>query len=144
MESLSPILDRRIGDDNAGAFDIAFLRCVPNMAVLTPSDEDECRKALSTAFGRDHPVAVRYPRGAGIGKPGQATLETLRWGRGESRLQARAQPAPPAVGRRIAILAFGTLLYAGHDWMNPALARRSMELMATEVMPRVNHMIGAS
>ena len=100
------------GATHAGAYDIAYLRCVPNMAVLTPSDEDECRKALSTAFGRDHPVAVRYPRGAGIGQPVQATLDTLPWGRGELRRQASAQPAG---GRRIAILAFGTLLH-------PALA----------------------
>jgi 1-deoxy-D-xylulose-5-phosphate synthase len=100
------------GATHAGAYDIAYLRCVPNMAVLTPSDEDECRKALSTAFGRDHPVAVRYPRGAGIGQPVQATLDTLPWGRGELRRQASPQPAG---GRRIAILAFGTLLH-------PALA----------------------
>jgi 1-deoxy-D-xylulose-5-phosphate synthase len=110
-------LDRAglVGADGAthcGAYDIAFLRCIPNMGVLTPSDEDECRKALSTAFGRDHPVAVRYPRGAGIGKPVAAGLATLPWGQGEIRRQASL---PPGNGRRIAILAFGTVLH-------PALA----------------------
>ena len=75
------------------------------MAVLAPSDEDQCRKALTTAFRRDHPVAVRYPRGAGVGALPQAGLDELPWGRGEVR----------RVGRGVAILAFGTLLH-------PALA----------------------
>ncbi len=106
-------LDRAgiVGADGAthcGAFDIAYLRCVPNMGVLTPADENECRMALSTAFQRDHPVAVRYPRGAGVGTAVQATLDVLPWGKGEIRREsalARGQ------GRRIAILAFGTLLH---------------------------------
>jgi 1-deoxy-D-xylulose-5-phosphate synthase len=100
------------GATHAGAYDIAFLRCIPNMGVITPSDEDECRKALSTAFRRDHPVAVRYPRGAGIGKAIAPDLTTLAWGKGEIRRQASLQPG---AGRRIAILAFGTVLH-------PALA----------------------
>jgi 1-deoxy-D-xylulose-5-phosphate synthase len=66
-------LDRAgiVGADGAthcGAYDIAYLRCVPNMSLLTPADEDECRQALTTAFRRNHPVAVRYPRGAGVGR----------------------------------------------------------------------------
>lgn len=89
------------GATHAGAYDIAYLRCIPNMAVLTPADENECRNALTTAFRRDHPVAVRYPRGAGVGTPLQSTLDELPWGRGELRRR----------GERIAILAFGTLLY---------------------------------
>jgi 1-deoxy-D-xylulose-5-phosphate synthase len=89
------------GPTHAGAYDIAFLRCVPNMSVLAPADEAECRMALSTAFAQDHPVAVRYPRGAGAGTVPATTLETLPWGRGEVRRQ----------GHRIAILAFGTMLY---------------------------------
>jgi 1-deoxy-D-xylulose-5-phosphate synthase len=93
------------GATHAGAYDIAYLRCIPNMAVLTPADEAECRMALSTAFGRDQPVAVRYPRGAGVGAQTHAGLDELPWGRGEVRRR----------GERIAILAFGTLLY-------PALA----------------------
>jgi 1-deoxy-D-xylulose-5-phosphate synthase len=89
------------GATHAGAFDIAYCRCLPNMAVLTPSDEDQCRQALTTAFRRDHPVAVRYPRGAGVGVVPQTELTELHWGRGEVRRQ----------GQRIAILAFGTLLH---------------------------------
>jgi len=107
-------LDRAgiVGADGAthcGAYDIAYVRCVPNMAMLTPSDEDECRKALSTAFARNHPVAVRYPRGAGIGKRPEANLDTLPWGQGELRRSAGAQPV---LGKRVAILAFGTVLHA--------------------------------
>jgi 1-deoxy-D-xylulose-5-phosphate synthase len=89
------------GPTHAGAYDIAFIRCVPNMSLIAPADERECRMALSTAFAQDHPVAVRYPRGAGAGTEPGTGLDTLPWGRGEVR-----RP-----GRRIAILAFGTLLY---------------------------------
>ena len=100
------------GATHAGAYDIAFLRCIPNMAVLTPSDEDECRKALTTAFRRDHPVAVRYPRGAGVGRAIDPALTELPWGKGELR---RSTALTAGQGKRIAILAFGTLLH-------PALA----------------------
>jgi 1-deoxy-D-xylulose-5-phosphate synthase len=100
------------GATHCGAYDIAYLRCIPNMALLTPSDEDECRKALTTAFRRDHPVAVRYPRGAGIGKAIEPGLASLPWGRGEIR---RHSAIAAGQGRRIAILAFGTVLH-------PALA----------------------
>jgi 1-deoxy-D-xylulose-5-phosphate synthase len=93
------------GATHAGAYDIAFTRCIPNMSVLTPSDEAECRRALSTAFGQSHPVTVRYPRGSGAGVAVPTDLETWPWGRGEMRRR----------GERIAILAFGTLLH-------PALA----------------------
>src|SRR5204863_522106 len=55
------------GATHAGAYDIAYLRCIPNMSVLTPADENECRRALTTAFKQDHPTAVRYPRGSGAG-----------------------------------------------------------------------------
>jgi 1-deoxy-D-xylulose-5-phosphate synthase len=89
------------GPTHAGAYDIAYLRCVPHMSVLAPADEAECRMALSTAFAHGHPVAVRYPRGAGAGTVPATTLETLPWGRGEVRRH----------GHRIAILAFGTMLY---------------------------------
>jgi 1-deoxy-D-xylulose-5-phosphate synthase len=93
------------GATHAGAYDIAFLRCVPNMSVLAPADERECRQLLTTAFEQDHPVAVRYPRGAGAGVAIYPELTSLPWGKGEVRRR----------GERIAILAFGTLLY-------PALA----------------------
>ncbi len=97
------------GATHAGAYDIAFIRCVPNLSLIAPADENECRQALTSAFEQNHPVAVRYPRGAGVGTAVQAQLTALPWGRGELRREAGAG------GRRIAILAFGTLLY-------PALA----------------------
>ena len=97
------------GATHAGAYDIAFIRCVPNLSLIAPADENECRQALTSAFEQNHPVAVRYPRGAGVGTAVQVQLTTLPWGRGELRREAGAG------GRRIAILAFGTLLY-------PALA----------------------
>ena len=93
------------GPTHAGAYDIAYIRCVPNMSLIAPSDEDQCRRALTTAFRQDHPVAVRYPRGAGIGAATEPGLSELPWGKGELRRK----------GQRIAILAFGTLLH-------PALA----------------------
>ena len=97
------------GATHAGAYDIAFLRCVPNLSVLTPSDENECRKALTTAFGQSHPVAVRYPRGAGVGVAIDPALTALPWGRGEVR-RSSSLPAGGAA-KRVAILAFGTLLH---------------------------------
>ena len=89
------------GATHAGAYDIPFLRCVPNVSVACPADERECRQLLSTAYEQNHPVAVRYPRGAGVGLATLPGLEGLPFGRGEQRRD----------GRRIAILAFGTLLY---------------------------------
>jgi 1-deoxy-D-xylulose-5-phosphate synthase len=95
------------GATHAGAYDIPFLRCIPNMAIACPADEAECRGLLSSAFAQDHPVAVRYPRGAGVGVPVAADLTPLPCGKGELRRQAQR----PVAGRRLAILAFGTLLY---------------------------------
>ncbi|CAD5373873.1 1-deoxyxylulose-5-phosphate synthase, thiamine-requiring, FAD-requiring [Rubrivivax sp. A210] len=89
------------GPTHAGAYDIAYLRCIPNCSLLAPSDENECRQALTTAFRHDHPVAVRYPRGAGAGVTIEAALTAWPWGRGLLRRR----------GQRIAILAFGTLLH---------------------------------
>jgi len=78
------------------------------MSLLTPSDERECRMALSTAHGQQHPVAVRYPRGAGVGVEAGTDLDTFEWGKGVVRRQA----APALAGQpRLAILAFGTLLH---------------------------------
>ena len=97
------------GATHAGAYDIAFIRCIPNMALACPADERECRQLLSTAFAQNQPVAVRYPRGAGAGVAPLASLEALPFGKGEvrrTRQSAGAEGAP-----RIAILAFGTLLY---------------------------------
>ncbi|MGO0789849.1 1-deoxy-D-xylulose-5-phosphate synthase [Herbaspirillum seropedicae] len=88
------------GATHAGNYDLAFLRCIPNMVVMAASDENECRKMLSTAYQYPGPASVRYPRGAGIGAAVDQTLETLPLGRGEIRRQ----------GKDVAILAFGSLL----------------------------------
>ena len=96
------------GATHAGSFDIAYLRCIPNVSVLTPADENECRQALYTAFLQNHPVAVRYPRGAGAGVAVQAEMSEIPFGIGEIRREASRTVAQ---GKRIAILAFGTLLY---------------------------------
>jgi 1-deoxy-D-xylulose-5-phosphate synthase len=98
------------GATHAGAYDIAFLRCIPNVSVACPADENECRRLLTTAFEQDHPVAVRYPRGAGVGVAVDAALRTLSFGKGEVR-RPRAMAAPDGIPRGVAILAFGTLLY---------------------------------
>ncbi|HYF21067.1 MAG TPA: 1-deoxy-D-xylulose-5-phosphate synthase, partial [Ramlibacter sp.] len=95
------------GATHAGAYDIAYLRCVPNVSVACPADEDECRKLLTTAFQQEHPVAVRYPRGAGVGAAVQPGLQALPFGKGE----VRRQRASTEGGKGLAILAFGTLLY---------------------------------
>ena len=89
------------GATHAGAYDIAYLRCIPNVSLACPADERECRQLLSTAFAQNHPVAVRYPRGAGAGVSTEAGLQGLPFAKGEVRRQ----------GKGIAILAFGTLLY---------------------------------
>ena len=91
------------GPTHAGAYDIPFLRCIPNVSIACPADEAECYRLLSTAYAQDHPVAVRYPRGSGVGTElptGPEGLQGLPFGKGELRRQ----------GRRVAILAFGTLL----------------------------------
>ena len=89
------------GATHAGAYDIPFLRCIPNMGIACPADENECRQLLSSAFAQNHPVAVRYPRGAGAGVAVQGGLQALPFGKAELRRQ----------GKFVAILAFGTLLY---------------------------------
>jgi len=89
------------GATHAGAYDIAYLRCIPNLSLACPADEAEARQLLSTAHAQNHPVAVRYPRGAGVGVDVPAGLEGLPFGKGEVRRH----------GRGVAILAFGTLLY---------------------------------
>ena len=91
------------GATHAGVFDIPFLRCVPNVSIACPADENECRQLLTTAYQQDHCVAVRYPRGSGVGVKVETGLHALPFGKGEIRRQ----------GKRIALLAFGTLLYPG-------------------------------
>ncbi len=88
------------GATHAGSFDLSYLRSIPNMTVMAPADENECRQMLSTAFSLDTPSAVRYPRGTGPGVPIQKDLQPLPMGKGEVRRQ----------GHNVAILAFGTML----------------------------------
>jgi len=101
------------GPTHAGSFDLTFLRCVPNMLVMAPSDENECRQMLYTAFMHNGPSAVRYPRGGGTGVAIQQEMQALPMGEGEIRRE----------GEKIAILAFGSMLM-------PALAAAE-ELQAT-------------
>ena len=98
------------GATHAGNYDIAYTRCIPNMAVLTPADENECRQALFTAFEHNGPVTVRYPRGAGAGVTVQKEMTAQPWGKGEIRRTAGAVFGKNG-GPKIAILAFGTVLY---------------------------------
>ena len=93
------------GATHAGAYDIAYLRCIPNISVACPADEAECRALLTTAFGQNHSVAVRYPRGAGAGVACGKDLTPLPFGKGEVRRQSDKE------GVKIAILSFGTMLY---------------------------------
>ncbi len=100
-------LDRAglVGADGAthhGAFDLSFLRCLPNMTVFVPADENECRQMLFTAFQLETPSAVRYPRGAGAGVPVDKIMTPIPIGKGVVRRE----------GKRVAVLAFGTLLKA--------------------------------
>jgi 1-deoxy-D-xylulose-5-phosphate synthase len=88
------------GATHAGNYDMAFLRCIPNMVVMAASDENECRQMLSTAYQYPGPAAVRYPRGAGVGATVGTDLDTIPLGKGELRRS----------GKRVAILAFGTML----------------------------------
>ncbi|MGN1056908.1 MAG: 1-deoxy-D-xylulose-5-phosphate synthase [Comamonas sp.] len=101
------------GATHAGAYDIAYVRCIPNMSMATPADERETRQLLTTAFEQDHPVCVRYPRGAGVGVPALQDLSALPFGKGEVRRQSQAlrMGVDGNSKPRIAILAFGTLLY---------------------------------
>ena len=90
------------GPTHAGSFDLSYLRCIPNLVVMAPADENECRQMLYTAHRHDGPAAVRYPRGRGPGVPVDTELQALPIG----------QAQPVRQGREIAILAFGTLLSA--------------------------------
>jgi 1-deoxy-D-xylulose-5-phosphate synthase len=88
------------GPTHAGSFDISYMRCIPNLILMTPSDENECRQMLYTAYMHDGPTAVRYPRGGGTGVEIKTEMQTLPIGKGEIRRQ----------GKKIAILAFGSML----------------------------------
>lgn len=88
------------GATHAGNYDLAYLRCIPNMVVMAASDENECRQMLTTAYHYPGPAAVRYPRGAGVGTPIVEALESIEIGKGEVR----------RTGKNIAILAFGSMV----------------------------------
>jgi 1-deoxy-D-xylulose-5-phosphate synthase len=88
------------GPTHAGTFDLSFLRCIPNMLLMAPADEQECRQLLNTGYLHDGPAAVRYPRGTGPGAMPGTSLEPLPIGKAELRRE----------GERIALLAFGSLL----------------------------------
>lgn len=88
------------GPTHSGSFDISFLRCIPNMLIATPSDENECRQLLYTAYHYPGPSAVRYPRGTGEGAPIDRTMTQLPLGKGVIKRE----------GQEVAILCFGTLL----------------------------------
>ena len=88
------------GPTHAGSFDLSYLRCIPNMTVMAPADENECRQMLYTAFKLDTPTAVRYPRGTGPGVKVKKDMQALPVGRGEIRRQ----------GEKVAFLAFGSML----------------------------------
>jgi 1-deoxy-D-xylulose-5-phosphate synthase len=101
-----------VGADGAthlGAFDLTYLRCLPNMTVMAPSDENECRQMLYTGCMLDSPSAVRYPRGTGPGVAQEAQMRALPIGKGELRREGKRRP------HRLALLAFGSMLH-------PALA----------------------
>ncbi|HEY1043252.1 MAG TPA: 1-deoxy-D-xylulose-5-phosphate synthase [Telluria sp.] len=88
------------GATHAGNYDLAYLRCIPNMVVMAPSDENECRQMLTTGFHYPGPAAIRYPRGAGIGAAIDPVLTSLQIGKGEIKRE----------GKDIAILAFGSMV----------------------------------
>jgi 1-deoxy-D-xylulose-5-phosphate synthase len=99
-----------VGADGAthnGSFDLSYLRCLPNMTVMAPADENECRQMLYTAFQMNTPVAVRYPRGSGPGTPIEKEMHALPIGRGEIRRECNGNAASDV---KIAILAFGPML----------------------------------
>ncbi len=93
------------GATHAGNLDLSYLRCVPNMVVMAPADENECRKMLSTGFRFEGPAAVRYPRGTGPGVAIDTALDTLPIGKAELRQR----------GSRIAVLAFGATATAAEQ-----------------------------
>jgi len=106
------------GPTHHGTFDLSFVTCIPNMVVMTPADEAECRRMLSTAYALDCPSMVRYPRGGGTGTVPEPNLATLPLGKGEIIRQ----------GKGIALLAFGSLV--------PASLAAGEELDATVVNMR--------
>jgi 1-deoxy-D-xylulose-5-phosphate synthase len=96
------------GPTHAGVFDVAFLRCLPNVVLMTPSNQEDCRNMLTTAFSLNGPAVVRYPRGAGVGPEASQKLETIPVGKGVIVRKPKNAQAP---GKKIAFVCFGPLLY---------------------------------
>ena len=97
------------GPTHHGAFDLSYLRCIPNLTVMAASDENECRQMLYTAFMLDTPTAVRYPRGAGPGIEVRREMTALPIGKGEMRRESSAK------NQRVALLAFGSMVKPAHE-----------------------------
>jgi 1-deoxy-D-xylulose-5-phosphate synthase len=125
------------GATHAGAFDLSYLRCLPNTTVMAPADEDECRQMLYTAFTLDGPAAVRYPRGAGPGVAPRVEMKALPVGRGEIRREARRRV------NRVAILSFGGLLHhalaAGEELDATVANMRFVKPLDVELIRRLAH-----
>ena len=102
------------GPTHHGAFDLSFLRCIPNMVVMAPADENECRQMLTTGVRLNQPSAIRYPRGAGPGAAIERELTTLPVGKGVVVREAKGY-ATGTPKRRVAILAFGSMVKPALD-----------------------------
>ena len=103
------------GPTHHGSFDLSFLSCIPNMLIMAPADEQECRDMLTTGFLHEGPAAVRYPRGAGTGITPKPALRALPIGKGEITRQ----------GEEVALLSFGSMLQTAHkvaDSLNATVA----------------------
>ncbi|SFU27845.1 1-deoxy-D-xylulose-5-phosphate synthase [Pseudoduganella namucuonensis] len=119
------------GATHAGNYDLAYLRCIPNMVVMAASDENECRRMLTTGYQYNGPAAIRYPRGAGIGAAIDPALTAIEIGKGEIKRQ----------GQKIAILAFGSLVapsVAAGEQLNATVANmRFVKPLDVELVKRL-------
>lgn len=119
------------GATHAGNYDLAYLRCIPNMVVMAASDENECRQMLTTAYHYPGPAAVRYPRGAGVGAQIEEKLESIEIGKGEVRRS----------GKEVAILAFGSMvapsLKAGEELDATVANMRFVKPLDVELVKRL-------
>ncbi|MDB2705691.1 1-deoxy-D-xylulose-5-phosphate synthase [Pseudomonadota bacterium] len=93
------------GATHAGSFDLSYLRCIPNMVIMAPADENECRQMLTTGYHHNGPAAVRYPRGAGIGAKVETELTSIETGKAQLERQ----------GKKVALLAFGSMVQPALD-----------------------------
>ena len=98
------------GPTHAGSFDLSYLRCIPNIVIMAPSNENECRQMLYTGFLHDGVAAVRYPRGSGTGAKIEAQMQAIAIGSAELVRHGYTQDKPLVAGKKVAILAFGSML----------------------------------